>query len=225
LAEESTVPEDSGDIRRKAFVRLGIAAVVTALALGGLWWLDNSGKTEPKPKPAAPSPIVAAPTQPPPEEPKPVETPQPTPAPEIPEPQPPEEAAAPTTPPPPPAIHPAQMSHAVHTPAQTPHQSSRQTAPALQIQPVAPIAKPAPANPAPVQTVSNGRYAVQVGVFSNPAHAQELVDQLNKQGIHAYVETRVHVGPFTNRAEAEKAQAALKKLGITGLIGPSAAMK
>ncbi len=212
MAEE-TAQEDSGDIRKKAFARLGIAAVVTAVALGGLWWLDNSGKTAPKTKPSTPSPIVAAPIQPPPEEPKPADTPQPTPAPEIPEPPPPE-ATAPSTPPPPPAIRTAPASRNAHAPTQAAHQASREATPS----PVKPV-------PAAAPTSANGRYAVQVGVFSDPAHAQELVEQLNKQGIHAYVETRVHVGPFASRAEAEKAQATLKKLGITGLIGPSAATK
>ena len=58
---EETSREDSGDIRRKALVRLGIAAVVTALALAALWWLGHGTKTAPKPGPAAPTPIVTAP--------------------------------------------------------------------------------------------------------------------------------------------------------------------
>ena len=62
-------------------------------------------------------------------------------------------------------------------------------------------------------------YVVQLGVFTEPANAQELVARLRKQGIRAYTETRVHVGPFLNRAEAEKAQAELRRLGISGVVG------
>jgi DedD protein len=60
---------------------------------------------------------------------------------------------------------------------------------------------------------------VQLGVFSNPLNAQELVERLKKLGIRAYTETRVQVGPFQNKAEADKAQAELKRLGISGLVG------
>lgn len=210
MAEE-TAQEDSGDIRRKAFVRLGIAAVVTALALGALWWLDNSGKPASKPKPASPAPIVAAPTRQPPAEPQPTVEPQP--APEIPAPPPPQEAA-PTTPPPPPKVNEAPAPQAPHAAAPAPRRSG-ESAPAPQ----------ATARPPSAPAAAEDHYVVQIGVFTNLAHAQELVDRLNKQGIHAYTETRVHVGPFASRAEAEKAQATLKKLGITGLIAQPAATK
>ncbi|NTV97106.1 MAG: hypothetical protein HGA75_17110, partial [Thiobacillus sp.] len=79
MADDS-VPEEGTDIRRKAVVRLGIAGLVTALALGTLWWLDHSGKEAPKPKPVAPSPIVSAPAPTPPA--PPVAVAEPAPAPE-----------------------------------------------------------------------------------------------------------------------------------------------
>jgi DedD protein len=59
---------------------------------------------------------------------------------------------------------------------------------------------------------------VQLGVFSNPALAQDLVQRLRKQGIRASTETRVHVGPFLNRQEAEKAQAELRRQGLNALV-------
>lgn len=216
MAEE-TVREDSGDIRRKAFVRLGIAAAVTALALSGLWWLDSGNKPAPKPQTTEPTPIVTATAPIPPEAPIPIEEAQPAPEPEILESQTSQEAAPMA--PPPPSVHSA-SSFAEHTRTQAVTPTNRAHALAPQ------AAKLVAGTPtATSQPSANGRYAVQVGVFSSPAHAQELVDQLTRQGIHAYVETRVHVGPFTNRTEAEKAQAMLKKLGITGMIAPSAATK
>lgn len=222
MAQENT-SEESGDIRRKAFVRLGIAAVVTALALAALWWLDHSSKTAVKPKPTAPAPIVAAPVQVPPPEPQPVEEPKPTPAPEIPQPAPPEETAPPPPPPPvvstpagqhaPAATQPAR--HAPHETEPTPAVTKTKQAPA-----------PAPTAAAtPFQTTPGGHYVVQVGVFSDPDHAQKLVDQLSKEGVRAYVETRVHVGPFATQAEADRAQAALKKMGITGMVARAATTK
>ncbi|NCS66322.1 MAG: hypothetical protein AUJ86_00115 [Hydrogenophilaceae bacterium CG1_02_62_390] len=198
MAEDSA-HEDSADIRGKVFVRLGIAATVTALALAALWWLDRGGK--PPAKPATPAAIVVAPPRTPPEITKPAEAPQPVPAPEI-------QASEPPLPavPPPPAVHLA--------PHQAAPQANRATAPAPQ------AIKPAVSTPVP--TAADGRYAIQVGVFADPTHAQALVDRLTAQGIHAHLETRVQVGPYANRAEADKAQAVLKKLGITGLITPAA---
>lgn len=207
MAEE-TAQEESGDIRRKAFVRLGIAAVVTIVALGALWWLDNSGKPAPKPKPAAPAPIVAAPPQQPPAEPQPAAEPEPVPAPEIPEPAPPEQEAEPASPPPPPKVGALPPPRTTHAPAPA-SRPSKEPPP------------PPPAQPTPAPD----NYVVQIGVFTNLAHAQQLVERLNKQGIHAYTETRVHVGPFATREEAEKAQATLKKLGVSGLIAQPATTK
>jgi DedD protein len=88
----------------------------------------------------------------------------------------------------------------------------------------------APVEPSPAQATAKpilanaeapaGRgFVVQLGVFTDPANAQELVARLNKQGIRAYTETRVHVGPFLNRAEADKARTELRRLGISGVVG------
>ncbi len=70
---------------------------------------------------------------------------------------------------------------------------------------------------------TGGNYTVQLGVFSNPTNATDLVDRLRRHGIKAYVETRVQVGPFLNRAEAEKARAELQRMGLNGLLGRTAA--
>ena len=60
MAEES-LQEDGNDIRRRALIRLGIAALVTSAALAGLWWLDQSGKQDTSKTPPPPKPIVTAP--------------------------------------------------------------------------------------------------------------------------------------------------------------------
>jgi DedD protein len=58
------------------------------------------------------------------------------------------------------------------------------------------------------------RFLVQVGVFSNHANAEELVQKLQAAGIPAQIESRVQIGPFASRAEANAARAKLKALGI-----------
>ena len=55
---------ENDDVRRKALLRLGVAGVVTAAALAGLWWLDQgSGKPGKAVTATPPSPIVSAPLQ------------------------------------------------------------------------------------------------------------------------------------------------------------------
>lgn len=221
--DQETSQEESGDIRRKAMARLGIAGIVTAVALAALWWLDHSSKQAAKPKTTAPSAIVSAPVQVPAPPPAPQAQPQPVPAPETP--PPPENAPAPETAAPPPA--PSVSNEPVHAPRPAPAMSTQRPAANTPTAQSATPAKPAPAHSAAAMPSisASGKYAVQVGVFSDPAHAQELVDRLNAAGIHAYVETRVHVGPFASEAQAQKARAVLGKMGIHGLITPAAARK
>jgi DedD protein len=72
---------------------------------------------------------------------------------------------------------------------------------------------------------ATGSFVVQLGVFSNPARAEELVRQLKEKGIRASTETRVHVGPFLNRKEAEKAQVEMRRLGLSGVVTTAAPTK
>lgn len=57
-------------------------------------------------------------------------------------------------------------------------------------------------------------YALQLGVFSDVANAEELRARLEKAGIRASIEARVQVGPFASRAEADAARVKLRELGI-----------
>ncbi|MFZ5484232.1 MAG: hypothetical protein ACOZB0_08390, partial [Pseudomonadota bacterium] len=73
---DANAPESGSDLRRKAFIRLGVAALVTVVALLGLWWLDQP--EAPKAKPRPPAPIVTAPATPAPTVPEPPEPEIPT---------------------------------------------------------------------------------------------------------------------------------------------------
>lgn len=216
---------DSDEVRRKALLRLGVAGVVTAAALAGLWWLDQSGGKKPesaRPSPA-PSPIVSAPMQeraPPQaiasetdtEESIPDESAldasvseaevQPAP------PQPPAATAKPSLP---------------RTPREAPPPPRVSNTPARAL--TAPTTAPAAPRPPRPASELGEPYLLRVGIFSDPERARELVERLNRQGIHAHMETRVHLGPFANRQEAEKAQADLRRLGLQGVLTPAAAMK
>lgn len=214
MAAEDRSPEQE-DVRRKALLRLGVAGVVTAVALAGLWWLDQDGKkpsVAEKPQ-AVPAPIVPAPPTDvvPPQ----AETPVP---PATAEGAPPAPPAEPEVPPPPPKV-----SNLPSPPAPTPTPPRTPTA-------TPGAAAPAPSTPPPppqqAAAVPAGKgFVVQLGVFSNPDNARELVERLAKQGIRAQLEARVHLGPFRNRQEAEKAQAEMRRLGYTPLITPASTAK
>ncbi len=217
---------ENDDVRHRALLRLAVAGLVTAAALAGLWWLDhgsarNPVATEPI---AQPAPIVTAPMResapplPAPGETAPAEPAATTLAAEPDTGTEPAKAPAaaantarPTEPPPPPRVSNAQKKPAG---AASPARATPAT-------PSTPAASPVnqPAVPA------GERFVVQLGVFSNPDRARELVDKLKKQGVRAHMETRVELGPFAYREEAEKAQAAMRKLGMAALISPAAATK
>jgi DedD protein len=80
-----------------------------------------------------------------------------------------------------------------------------------------------PIRPQAADAGGRGAYTLQLGVFSNPANAQEMLERLRRQGVHAYLETRVLVGPFADRNEAQRAHAELKRMGISGLLSRPAA--
>lgn len=57
-------------------------------------------------------------------------------------------------------------------------------------------------------------FALQMGVFSKVANAEQLRAKLEQNGIPASIEARVHVGPFATRDEADAARLKLKDLGM-----------
>jgi DedD protein len=206
---------ENEDVRRRALLRLGVAGAVTAAALAGLWWLDQGGGRKPeKPVPAAqPAPIVTAPMQE-------SAPPQPTPGETVPE------AGQP------PAMEQAEPRQAAtakpltvaKAPEPPPPPKVSNVPKTLGVPAVA--ARPMPAEPPATQPATAGEhFVVQLGVFSNPERARELVDKLKKQGIRAHMETRVQLGPFASREEAEKAQGEMRRLGMKALVTPASAMK
>lgn len=207
---------ENDDVRRRALLRLGVAAMVTAAALAGLWWLDQGGGKPEKPSPVAlPSPIVTAPMQ----ASAPPQTAPDKAATEVAAEPPTEPAAqAEQTTPTSPAAAPPPRTIATREPPPPPRVSN---APARASAAAAPPPRPAP-HPA---AALGDPYLVQVGVFSEPERARELVARLKKRGIRAHMETHVQLGPFANREEAEKAQAAIRALGLKGVLTPVATMK
>jgi DedD protein len=79
---------------------------------------------------------------------------------------------------------------------------------------------PTPA-PAPSSVVAAGRFAVNLGIYADQAHANALVAKVKKLGQPAYSEAteyqgkpalRVRVGPFADRALAETARLKIKQV-------------
>lgn len=231
MSTENGMPENE-EVKNKAIMRLAVAGVVTAAALGGLWWLDQSSKESPEKK--TPAPIASGPQT------------------EAPVPEPEDSAAVSdevadgvadgtdTLSPDDMDTPEANADAAVTKPAATPEDRPppprvtnnlggmpRSPSP---IQPAAPQLAPKPTamplpqaqpatQPAPMPQPATGNgFVVQLGVFSNAESARELVAKLNKLGIRAHLEARVQIGPYLNRQEAEKAQAEMRKLGYNALV-------
>jgi DedD protein len=213
MSAENGLAENE-DVKKKALLRLAVAGIVTSAALAGLWWLDQSGSEE---KITEPAPIVAAQ---PPEVAVPAAATEPTAAvpeatPEAPPQQasPPSEGDFPDESPPPPKVSNNLTAQVRKPPPPPAPPEAKPEAPRQNM--AQPVAKPAVE---PQQTVSGKSFVVQLGVFSNPDNARELVEKLNKQGVRAHLEARVQLGPFLNRQEAEKAQMEMRKLGYNALV-------
>jgi DedD protein len=89
---------------------------------------------------------------------------------------------------------------------------------ALEKAPEKNVDKTQPPASAQAGSVAARGYAVQLGVFSNPANATQMQEKLSQHGIKSYTETRLHVGPFQGKAEAEAAQVKLRGLGISAVV-------
>lgn len=68
----------------------------------------------------------------------------------------------------------------------------------------------------PITQAAERQYALQMGVFSNVANAEDLRAKLELNGIPSTIEARVRVGPFATKEEADAARAKLKELGLDG---------
>ena len=82
----------------------------------------------------------------------------------------------------------------------------------------APLPKPAPApapTPAPAAAATHGRYAVQVGAFSNRTNAQAAASKIGGSVSPAGKFWRVRMGPFASEAESKAALAKAKAAGYS----------
>jgi DedD protein len=68
----------------------------------------------------------------------------------------------------------------------------------------------------PISGTGERQFALQMGVFSDVANAEDLRAKLELNGIPSSIEARVHVGPFRTREEVEAVRAKLKELGLDG---------
>lgn len=219
MASENDLP-DNEDVKKKALARLAVAGLVTAAALAGLWWLDQGKKPSTDKVALAPQPAPIRPAHAP--EPT---LPQIEPLPEATDEggpvEPAVEAAMPQEAPPPPRV-----SNAPRQAMAPPEPNTSRPATPMPTPPSpSPAQAPAALPPSLPPTSASGSFVVQLGVFSTPARAEELVRQLKSKGIRASTETRVHVGPFLNRQEAEKAQAEMHRLGLNGVVTTAAPTK
>lgn len=214
MAAENGMPEND-NVRKKALMRLGVAGLVTVTALAGLWWLDQGAERKkiPPEESVAPAPILPAPTPEvaPPQAEAPADEKVPgdqaEPARQTGE----APGEVPGEPPPPPKV-----SNASRTPPPEPRAAPAAPRPATP--PPAPAAPAAPPPPMADKIPPGKGFVVQLGVFSNPDNAREMVEKLNQRGIRAHLEARVQLGPFLNRQEAEKAQSEMRKLGYKALV-------
>ena len=132
---------------------------------------------------------------------------------------------APTAPPiaPPTATPPAQQQPAAQPsapPAQARLPSPAETQVAIS-PPIVPAPKPEPA-PTPKAATQEG-FVIQLGAYSKPATAKQLVQKLKAQKFPAYTEavktpqgtrTRVRAGPFPTMEAAQKARERLSSLKL-----------
>ncbi len=242
---ETDEPTAEDALKRRLLNRIAIAAVMVVGLLGSLAMFDalNNPKRPPTqvaalpPKPEPP-PVLEAPK----EEPKPAEAASGTaePAtdakPDIKAEAPVDAKAVPSVPegtssPGAPPLQPLPPEKSLTKPATTKPASVRPSEP---VPPVAsPAARPdpgrelakAPSTPRrapasrPITQAAERQFAIQMGVFSNVANAEDLRAKLELNGIPSTIEARVHVGPFASRAEADAARVKLKELGMeSGLL-------
>lgn len=101
-----------------------------------------------------------------------------------------------------------------------------------------PIAAKRPVANAPVPTPvaktsqatapsGNGAYAINIGLYAQPANAQRVLATLREAGVRTMVQeldmpngkrTRVRAGPFANRAQADAAAARIRAAGLEAVV-------
>lgn len=225
--------DDYAALKRRLLGRIVFAVVVLAGLLASLAVFDRINAPPPAPEKPSAKPALAAapvaPVAPAPDLIKSVEQPksnQPESVAAEPVPAVPETSAAPkglaplTAPGEKPLTQPATGRHALMRSSEVP---ARAAPPEPVRGALLPSAMPTPAQAArtvesaparPIAATAAKPYALQLGVFSDVANAEELRARLEKAGIRASIEARVQVGPFASKAEADAARVKLRELGI-----------
>lgn len=223
--------DDYAALKRRLLGRIVFAVVVLAGLLASLAVFDRMNAPPPAPEKTSAKPaLAAAPVTPAPDLIKSVEQPKPNqpegvvavePVPAVPETSAAPKGLAPLTAPgEKPLTQPATGRHAL---MRSPEVPARAVPPEPVRGALPPSAMPTPAQPAravdsalarPIAATAAKPYALQLGVFSDVANAEELRARLEKAGIRASIEARVQVGPFASKAEADAARVKLRELGI-----------
>lgn len=124
---------------------------------------------------------------------------------------------------------PAAVSEPQPTPVEVPPVLLVEPAASEPVPPVPPILAPAPKPAAaePPATSSTREFAINVGLFADPANAEKAHARLLEAGLPAYTQivempkgtrTRVRVGPFSGRAQADAAAERIRALGLDAQI-------
>jgi DedD protein len=236
-------PDDYAALKRRLLGRIAFAVVVLAGLLASLAVFDRMNAPEPVPEKVAsktptPTPAASVPAAKVPDTIKSEQTRPDSPAEEpvasapaatVPEVSATPQGAAPTAGPgEKPLTKPATGRHALmRSPDATASSAAPRSAPLREPPPSgqAPAAGGAQRGPQPAQVArplsqaaeraAEKPFALQLGVFSDVANAEELRAKLEKAGIKANIEARVSIGPFATRAEADAARAKLRELGIS----------
>jgi cell division septation protein DedD len=231
--EGNETRDDMSGIKRKLARRMAVAGLMIVGLLGGLALFDyysalpDGEKTSDVPQFTEPVPVPKKmATQPV----TPVEPDAPTDVP----PAEPESSAAPVDtvgligePPPPPVVaaRPA-LPDAARRPSPTVAKPAEAAAPAPATRPTMPEQSAGAVSPTPLPPPRRSTgYALQVGVFSDPRRAEDLLARLTQEGIPATIEARVHVGPFKSQKEADAARVKLKALGLDSVLLPPKGVK
>jgi cell division septation protein DedD len=110
-------------------------------------------------------------------------------------------------------------------PVQAP--KAREPAPAAKARPASQPAVPGPKPQTPTANTAASSYAINVGVFGDPANVARVMAQLKAAKLPAYSQafegakgplTRVRVGPFANSDQAAAAAQRIRSLGLDAVV-------
>jgi DedD protein len=213
MAEPAQTTPDDEALKKRLIGRIAVAGVIIVALLGSLAVFDAINAPPPKPATPPTKPITEPPAEPAKDGARPGEKTSAEAKVEA-EPERSASTAAPAFTEPRPPTKPATAQPAMHKPSE-PVTVARPNPQELVHAPESASTQHAPASRPLAQAVAAARqYLFQLGVFNNPANAEELRARLTLAGIPAVLETRVQAGPFASREEAEAARKKLTELDM-----------